>query len=215
MGCQGMLGGCPIGHGAATGCQGTSGGCPVGRGVAAAPRAEARPCGPAAPGGCSPRCSRRCPRCAGTVGDSGVVKGGPWQHWDTPPPHACHPLLTQHLQSTGSGCLSQLQDSPGGGTRHGAEWDGMAQPPFHPSRGGACKEAPCTTFPLTPVLPPTPAGRALGDRRADGWLPPIPPNSVPITVASGQGSRPGHPPPAASLPAGRRAGRCPGWPKSR
>lgn len=188
VGCQETLGGCPTGWGAALGCQGMFwgsstepeaglgcqsmlGGCPGGWGEPPAPRAAAQPCGPAAQGGCSPRCSRRCPRCAGTAGDSGGLKGGgPWQHWA---PHSCHPLLTQHLRSSGSGCPSRLQDSPGG-TRHGAEWDRMAQPSSIPA--GGC-----------PVLSSLP-------------------DTVPITVASGQRGHPGNPPSAVSLPTGRRAG---------
>lgn len=128
-GCQGMLGDSSTGQGAALGCRGTSGGCPAGGGAAPAPRAAAQPCGPAAPGGCSPRCSRRCPRCAGTAGDSGEVRGelrgGPGS---TGAPMATTPSspTTYNLQDlavplSGGAVL--------GGTRCGAEWDGMGQPP--------------------------------------------------------------------------------------
>jgi len=163
LGCQGMPGGSAAGWGAASGCRGTSGGCPVGRGSASAPRAAAQPCGRAALGGCSPRCSRRCPRCAGTAGDSGGLRGA--LAAPSLPPHAHQPLLTQHLRSAGSGRPSRPLGSPGG-TRCGAE-------------------------------------QSFGGRESGR---PAPPDTVPVTVALGQRSRPGHPPPAASLPAGRRAG---------
>lgn len=123
MACQGMLGGSAAGQGAVLGCWGTSGGCPVGRGAAPAPHAAAQPCGPAAPGGCSPRCSRRCPRCAGTAGTAGV-RGA------LAAPRACHPLLTQHSQSAGSRCSSRPQEGPGGRDV------GMSRMAWlHPSRG--------------------------------------------------------------------------------
>lgn len=150
------------------GCQGTWGGCSGGRGAAAAPRAAAQPCGPAVRGGCSPRCSRRCPRCAGTVGDGGF-RGGPGS---TRPPHTGHPLLTQHLQSAGSGCPSRPRDSPAG-TRQGVKRDRTDSAPLHPNCGGPMGN-PTVTHPLTPVLHPAPSGRVLGDRRAGGWLPPTP-----------------------------------------
>lgn len=142
-----MLEGCPMVWGAAWGCWGILGGCPTTRGGAPAPRAPAQLCGPAEPGGCSPGCSRRCPRCAGTAGENTGMGG--WEGRTTrTPPHLQpppHPTLTI---SRIWPVLSTAEQSWGGEQSTGLS--GMDQPPlFQP--GGTPKGAP-----PHPISPPPP-----------------------------------------------------------